>query len=49
MRQGVGAPQGTPSKALLIQNGSPGMSKLKDVLARLDEPSLSKLIEDARR
>jgi hypothetical protein len=26
--------------------GEPGMSRLKDVLARLDEPSLSKLIED---
>jgi hypothetical protein len=29
--------------------GEPGMAKLKDVLARLDEPSLSKLIEDGRR
>jgi hypothetical protein len=29
--------------------GAPGTAKLKDVLARLDEPSLSKLIEDAPR
>jgi hypothetical protein len=29
--------------------GVPGTAKLKDVLARLDEPSLSKLIEGGRR
>jgi hypothetical protein len=29
--------------------GVPGTSTLKYVLARLDEPSLSKLIEDGRR
>jgi hypothetical protein len=28
--------------------GEPGAARLKDVLARLDEPSLSKLIADGR-